>query len=120
MFLDTELYPESLDDELEDLRWWCAHRPLRKLAIDFDITYTGFYFYRGRIDHCSEQTTEAELYCADCYGSGSTLLYLDNLGNYVGKEDCLMIHPSFLIRLLAALPLVFLDIQGFCFIPDEI
>jgi hypothetical protein len=41
-----------------------------------------YYLYQGKIYHCSDCTTEAELYGADCsYGYGKTLLFLDELGN---------------------------------------
>lgn len=120
-YLKRDSLNPDFTDEQHDLLWWWAHRPLRKLDISDKATHIGFYFYRGRIEHCSECTTEADLYCAEsCYGTGSTLLYLDNLGHHVGEEDCLMIRPSFLIQLLAALPLIFLDIQGSHFILDEI
>ena len=55
-----------------------------------------YYLYQGKIYHCSECTTEAEMYGADTsYGYGKTLLFLDGLGNYVDANDCLQVAPNF-------------------------
>lgn len=55
------------------------------------------YLYQGKIYNCSEVTTEAELYGAECfYGYGKTLLFLDELegGNYVNADDCVQVAPQ--------------------------
>lgn len=60
------------------------------------------YLYQGKIYNCSEVTTEAELYGANCsYGYGKTLLFLDELegGNYVDANDCLQVSPNFFLHL---------------------
>lgn len=60
-----------------------------------------YYLYQGNVYHCSECTTEAEMYGADCfYGYGKTLLFLDELegGNYVNADDCVKVKaPDFTI-----------------------
>lgn len=59
-----------------------------------------YYLYRGKAYHCSEITTEGELYGADCsYGSGDTLLLLDELG-YVSSNDCVPISESIWCRFM--------------------
>lgn len=59
-----------------------------------------YYLYKGKIYHCSEATTEAELYGADCsYGYGDCLFFLDELGNYVKANDCLQVSPNFFTHL---------------------
>jgi hypothetical protein len=58
-----------------------------------------YYLYHGKIYHCSDCTTEAELYSADSsYGYGKTLFFLDKLegGNYVNADDCVKVKaPDF-------------------------
>jgi hypothetical protein len=55
-----------------------------------------YYLYQGNVYHCSDCTTEAELYGADSsYGYGKTLLFLDELGSYVDANDCLQVAPNF-------------------------
>ena len=52
-----------------------------------------YYLYQGNVYHCSECTTEAEMYGSDCfYGYGKTLLFLDGLG-YVDADDCVKAIP---------------------------
>jgi hypothetical protein len=59
-----------------------------------------YYLYQGNVYHCSECTTEAELYGADSsWGYGKTLLFLDELGEYVDANDCVSITPDFWQRL---------------------
>ena len=64
-------------------------------------TNNEYYLYQGNVYHCSECTTEAEMYGADCfYGYGKTLLFLDELGNYVDVDDCVKVEsPNFWQRL---------------------
>jgi hypothetical protein len=55
-----------------------------------------YYLYQGKIYHCSEVTAEAELYGADSsYGYGKTLLFLDEIGEYVDANDCVQVAPNF-------------------------
>ena len=55
-----------------------------------------YYLYQGKRYHCSDCTTEAELYSADSsYGYGKTLLFLDELGEYVDANDCVQVAPNF-------------------------
>jgi hypothetical protein len=55
-----------------------------------------YYLYQGKIYQCSDVTAEAELYGADSsYGYGKTLLFLDEIGEYVDANDCVQVAPNF-------------------------